>query len=175
MFKSKTQLCLDCIFFSSTPFPFLVSHPSLSCKALAHPPRDVVARPAASGRSHATSTFIDNREAVKNPYLKKNDGAGCLYPLFSESSRVSNIGGSVSGNPLVDNWVNRGAPKPSRNFLVLYVTRSHTPLSVVRQTATAAILGDLPGEGGAGHETHQASCCGCYVGRSDPRGAVVAQ
>ncbi len=54
------------------------------------------ARSAASGRSHATSTFIDNCEAVKNPYLKKNDGAGCLYPLFSESSRVSNTGGLLS-------------------------------------------------------------------------------
>ena len=54
------------------------------------------ARSAAFGRSHATSTFIDNCEAVKNPYLKKNDGAGCLYPLFSESSRVSNTGGLLS-------------------------------------------------------------------------------
>ena len=40
----------------------------------------------------------------------------------------------------LSSWVNRGAPTPSRSFLVLYV-----------------------------------SCCGCYVGRSDPRGAVVAQ
>src|SRR5918998_4162396 len=53
---------------------------------------------------------------------------------------------------IVGNWVNRGAPTPSRNFLVLYVSSSHTPLNLVRQTATSAIIRDLPGEGGAGHD-----------------------